>query len=142
MGVAAEPTQTMSSQGIRNTYIVIAAFLVALMGITFAVLNGAIAINAETLRDYAQKAFVIIFLVSFGLIFFLGKLTSTEKKGMGALFLVCVASTCFWLGFEQAGSSLSLFTRDFTDRSFMGLEIPIVWFQNANPFFIIIQHTA
>ncbi len=138
MGVAAEPTQALSKKGASYTYAIIGAFLVALAGITFATITEMISLNAEVLRDAAQKAFMLIFLLSFALIFFLGGLSKIEKKGMAALFLVCVASTCFWLGFEQAGSSLNLFTRDFTDRSFLGFEIPIVWFQNANPFFIIL----
>jgi len=138
MGIASEPTQTMTSKGINLTYIVIAVFLIALAGITIATLNQSLTLNAEILRDVAQKAFMLIFLIAFAYVFFLGNLSKVEKKGMAALFLVCVASTCFWLGFEQAGSSLNLFTRDFTDRSFLGLEIPIVWFQNANPFFIIL----
>jgi len=52
--------------------------------------------------------------------------------------LVCVASACFWSGFEQAGSSLNIFARDFTDRMIGSFEIPTTWFQNANPTFIIL----
>lgn len=137
-GVAAEPTQALSDKGSSYTKLGIAAFLIALAGIAAATISGSITLNAEQLRDFAQKAFMTIFFLSFAYIFFMGGLSKIEKKGMAALFLVCVASTCFWLGFEQAGSSLSLFTRDFTDRTMFGMEIPITWFQNANPFFIII----
>ncbi len=132
------PTQQLSPKGISYTYAVIAAFLVVLASVTFAMISGSLSFNAEEVRDYAQKAFMLIFFISFAYIFFMGDLSNVEKKGMAALFLVCIASTCFWLGFEQAGSSLSLFTRDFTDRSMFGIEIPITWFQNANPFFIIL----
>lgn len=45
---------------------------------------------------------------------------------------------CFWSGFEQAGSSLNLFGRDFTDRILGDFTIPTAWFQSANSFFIII----
>lgn len=67
---------------------------------------------------------------------------------MWALFLVCIASACFWSGFEQAGSSLNLFAQNYTDRalsagsiftSWFGLStIPTVWFQLSNSLFIII----
>ena len=57
---------------------------------------------------------------------------------MGALFLVCLASICFWAGFEQAGSSLNLFARDYTDRMLGSFEIPTGWFQSLNSLFIII----
>lgn len=136
-GAAEHPTQSLSAKGASFTYIGIVAFLIIIAGIAFATLTGNLTLNAEQLRDAAQKAFMLIFFLSFAYIFFLGKLSSIEKKGLGALFLVCVASTCFWLGFEQAGSSLSLFTRDFTEKTIFGFDIPITWFQNANPFFII-----
>ena len=136
-GVAAQPTQALSDKGRKNTVVCIFTFLIALAAIAGATISGSLTLNAENLRDYAQKAFMLIFFLSFAYIFFRGKLSKIEKKGMGALFLVCIASTCFWLGFEQAGSSLSLFTRDFTDRTLLGFDVPISWFQNANPFFII-----
>ncbi len=137
-GAGAQPTQALSAKGTNLTYTAIAAFLIILAAVTVATLNGSINLNAEQLRDHAQKAFMLIFFVSFAYVFFMGGLSNVEKKGMAALFLVCVASTCFWLGFEQAGSSLSLFTRDFTERTMFGFDIPVSWFQNANPFFIIL----
>ena len=54
------------------------------------------------------------------------------------MFLICVASTFFWAGFEQAGSSLNLFGRDYTDRFIGSFEIPPAWFQSANSFFIVL----
>ena len=47
-------------------------------------------------------------------------------------------SVLFWSGFEQAGSSLNLFTKYFTDRSFGDQDIPVSWFQSINPIFIIL----
>jgi len=84
------------------------------------------------------KLFIGIFVIYFAAIFFMGKLNALEKKGMLALLLVCVASACFWSGFEQAGSTLNLFARDYTDRMLGDFEIPTIWFQNANSLFIIL----
>jgi len=67
----------------------------------------------------------------------MGGLKPVEKRGMWAFMLICVASTMFWSGFEQAGSSLNLFGQDFTNRMIGGFEIPTTWLQNVNPFFII-----
>jgi len=55
-----------------------------------------------------------------------------------ALLLVCVASACFWSGFEQAGSTLNLFAQDYTDRMIGGFEIPTGWFGSANALFIVL----
>ena len=57
-----------------------------------------------------------------------------------------VILTCFvvffWAGFEQAGSSLTLYTNSFVDRSLFGWEIPTSWFQSVNPLFIILLAPA
>ncbi len=44
----------------------------------------------------------------------------------------------FWMGFEQAGSTLNLFARDNTDRMVGGWEMPFTWFQSINPILIIL----
>jgi POT family proton-dependent oligopeptide transporter len=45
----------------------------------------------------------------------------------------------FWSGFEQAGSSLTVFARDLTDRTVFGWVVPASYFQSINPIFIIIM---
>jgi len=82
-------------------------------------------------------AFTSIFFIYFFWVYFMGGLKPVEKRGMWAFMLICVASTMFWSGFEQAGSSLNLFGQDFTNRMIGGFEIPTTWLQNVNPFFII-----
>ncbi|NVK24791.1 MAG: peptide MFS transporter [Gammaproteobacteria bacterium] len=109
---------------------------------------GVIVIDPVELAKQVAVFFTAVFFLYFGFIYFKGDLTDAEKKRMWALFLVCVASACFWSGFEQAGSSLNLFAQNLTDRaladdSFLtarfGFDaIPTVWFQSANSLFIII----
>ncbi|WP_271299626.1 peptide MFS transporter [Sphingomonas sp. CV7422] len=53
-----------------------------------------------------------------------------------ALFLVAL-SPLFWALFEQAGSSLNLYTDQSVDRTVFGWEMPASWFQSVNSFFII-----
>ena len=65
-------------------------------------------------------------------------LSSNEQRALGAILIICIASILFWAGFEQAGSSLNLFTRDFTNRVISNFEIPTAWFQSINSMFIII----
>jgi len=100
-------------------------------------MTGAIVINPTIVAGYTAVVFTVIFFIYFGLVYFKGKLTDAEKQRMWALFLVCVASACFWSGFEQAGSSLNLFARDYTDRLIGTFEIPTTWFQSLNSLFII-----
>jgi POT family proton-dependent oligopeptide transporter len=80
----------------------------------------------------------VLFLGYFAAIFFLGNNSPNEKRQLGALFLVCIASIFFWTGFEQAGSSLNLFGQNYTDRIIGTFEIPPEWLQSANSMFIVI----
>ncbi len=137
-GAGAEPTAVMQPSGQRNSWGAVILFLVAVTIITAMSLSGVITIEPVSLAKQVAVAFTAIFVLYFCAIFFFGKLNKIEKKGMLALLLVCVASACFWSGFEQAGSTLNLFARDYTDRMIGSFEIPTAWFQSANAFFIIV----
>ncbi|MGG3739029.1 peptide MFS transporter [Aeribacillus pallidus] len=65
-------------------------------------------------------------------------LTKKEKQRTAVIFILAVFVVAFWAGFEQAGSSLTLYTAKFVDRDLFGYEIPISWFQSLNPLFIVI----
>ena len=67
-----------------------------------------------------------------------GGINVQEKKQVVIIFVLFIGAAIFWAGFEQAGSTLNLFARDFTDRNFMGFVLPPGWLQNFNPFFIVV----
>lgn len=136
-GAGAGPTVKMSSAAEKRSWMVIFAGLVGLAAVAFLMLSGALSINPVIFAQYVAIAITIVFLAYYAGVYFFGELDLTEKKGLRALFLVCIASIFFWCGFEQAGSSLNLFARDYTDRMMGTFEIPPAWFQSANSFFII-----
>ena len=66
-----------------------------------------------------------------------------ERRRVLALFLVFFFVTFFWMVFEQAGSSLTLFADRDTDRtqgaSLFGVaQLPASWFQSIQPLSIIV----
>ena len=66
-----------------------------------------------------------------------------ERKRVWALVIVSFFVVFFWLVFEQAGSSLTIFADRDTDRTasagFFGLSlIPASWFQSIQPLCIIL----
>jgi len=65
-------------------------------------------------------------------------LTKEEKDRISVIFVLLFFVTFFWAGFEQAGSSLTLFTDKFIDRTVLGFEIQTPWFQSVNPFLVLI----
>ncbi|MBD3904846.1 peptide MFS transporter [Chryseobacterium sp. Ch-15] len=60
-----------------------------------------------------------------------------EGQRITVIFILFLFAVFFWAGFEQAGSSLSLYTDKFINRNVFGFEIPTSWFQSVNPIFIV-----
>ena len=137
-GEGMEPPQPLTSPGRKNSQFAIIGFVAALAVLAVLILTGAVVINPVTLAQYTAITITAVFLAYYAGMYAFAELSINEKKSLGALFLVCVASTFFWAGFEQAGSSLNLFGRDYTDRIIGSFEIPPAWFQSANSFFIVI----
>ena len=66
------------------------------------------------------------------------KLTKDDWKRIGLIFVLFVFATIFWMGFEQAGSSLNLFAEHVTNRQVTTTwEFPSSWFQSVGPLFIV-----
>jgi POT family proton-dependent oligopeptide transporter len=53
-----------------------------------------------------------------------------------AIFLLYAPVSLFWATYEQQGNTITLWADQFTDRRFLGWEIPVTWFQAFNPFMI------
>lgn len=64
-------------------------------------------------------------------------LTRPEKFRLGVIFILFFFSALFWMGFEQAGSSLNLFASHMTRDEFLGFHYPSSWLQAINPVYII-----
>lgn len=64
-------------------------------------------------------------------------LTKDEKDRTWVIIILVMFCVFFWAGFEQAGSSMTLYTDKYIDRHIFGFEIPTAIFQSVNPFFIV-----
>ena len=137
-GHGANPTVKLSSHGMRRTQLALVTALALTTGLTYLIMSGSVVIDPVSLAQYVALLITVVFLGYYSAIYLFTNLTDPEKKSLGALFLVCIASTFFGAGFEQAGSSLNLFGRDYTDRFIGNFEIPTAWFQSANSFFIVL----
>ncbi|CAH2214612.1 peptide MFS transporter [Tepidibacter aestuarii] len=65
-------------------------------------------------------------------------LTKDEKKRVFAICALSFFVIIFWAAFEQAGSSLTMYTHDYINRNVGGFEVPTSWFQSINPFLCIV----
>lgn len=65
-------------------------------------------------------------------------LTRQEKNRTIVICILTAFVVVFWTGFEQAGSSLTIYTKEYVNRSVGGWEVPVTWFQSLNPLFIVL----
>jgi proton-dependent oligopeptide transporter, POT family len=65
------------------------------------------------------------------------KLSPDAWKRLGAIAVLIIFSTVFWMSFEQAGSSLNLFADQLTRDTVAGFSFPSSWFQSVEPIFVV-----
>jgi POT family proton-dependent oligopeptide transporter len=61
-----------------------------------------------------------------------------ERQRITVIFILTFFVIFFWAGFEQAGSSMTLYTDKFINRTVFGWEIPTTFFQSVNPILIVL----
>ena len=77
-------------------------------------------------------------LVGYVLYVAVRKLPRDDRDRIFAAMFLIVGSILFWALFEQAGSSLNLFTDRHVDRNMLGFDVPAATFQSINPLYIIL----
>jgi len=137
-GVGEAPIAPLSASGEKKAWVGVWTFLAVVAALFVAAITGTITLDPRPIAEASAVIFTLLFVAYFSKVFFFGQLDGDEKRKMLALLLVCIGSACFWAGFEQAGSSLNLFANEIVDRTVGDFTIPTAWFQNANPFFIIV----
>jgi POT family proton-dependent oligopeptide transporter len=67
-----------------------------------------------------------------------GRMERVDRERMFAILFLVSLNPLFWGLFEQAGSSLNLYTDRHVDRHFLGVEVPASVFQSINSIYIIL----
>lgn len=117
---------------------VIVAGLIGLILISAAVYVGVFHLDIPAIAHNFLYFIFGLALAYFAYVLIWGGLDRQEKKRVAAIFILFLAAAIFWSGFEQAGSSLSIFAEQYTDRMVDGFLVPATWFQSVNPWFIIL----
>ena len=71
-------------------------------------------------------------------IWFVADQPKEERGPVTSIFLFMLFNAVFWIAFEQAGSSVNLFTDRYTDRQIGSFVVPTTWFQSVNAAFVIL----
>jgi len=65
-------------------------------------------------------------------------LTELERARMRVYLWLFLSAAVFWMIFDQAATTLTIFAATSTDLRVFGWEMPSSWTQNINPIFIIL----
>ena len=122
----------------RRFYGIFGAVVLALVAFGLLVRNGTIPLALPDIGWYLTWTILVIVGLYFVYVVFLGGHTREEVRKVLVIFWLVVLAALFWSGFEQAGSSLNLFARDYTDRTLGSLEYAAGLLQSVNAFFIIV----
>jgi POT family proton-dependent oligopeptide transporter len=105
-------------------------FLLSLLGI--------FSPTTTQIKTAVSIIFVLLPAAFFASVFRGGDLDRAEKKRFAVIGLFFLMSAIFWGGFEQAGTTFTLFARDMTNRMVAGWEVPTSYFQSLNAMFILL----
>ena len=107
-----------------------------LVGLGIIVISMILVMNAELVGGILGPVGIVMFVWLVGYAF--TKLEGDERSRMLAAVYFVLAQIPFWALFEQAGSSLNLFTARLVDREILGWSVPGPVFQSLNAGFIFI----
>jgi proton-dependent oligopeptide transporter, POT family len=121
----------------KNIKISLIIFVLVLVSVLILSFTEVIVFNPIIVAGISGVVIFITATLFFLYVLIFEKLTSEEKKKIIVIGILFIFSALFWSGFEQAGSSLNLFAKRYSDRMLFGWEIPASWFQSVNSIFII-----
>ena len=107
-----------------------------LVGVGIIALSMFLVMNEELVGNILAPIGILMFLGFIG--YAIISLQGDERSRMFAALYFILAQIPFWALFEQAGSSLNLFTARLVDREILGWSVPGPVFQSLNAGFIFI----
>ena len=132
---------------VRNLSLGIGGVLALIAAVAIPALLGLVVITPEIISNGFGVVLAVTVIVFFGWLFFGGNWTRGERRRLYTIGVLFLGAAMFWSAFEQAGSTLSLFAEERTDRgtaefvvnllSLDGGVFPASWFQSLNPLYII-----
>jgi POT family proton-dependent oligopeptide transporter len=136
LGIAGSPPEVTVSQKKNKLILLIATVVIALvvtLMVTGIIVPDPIAIAGASAYVIAgSAALYFVFLL------FFTKLEQSERNGVIAISVFFLASVIFYMGYEQAGSSLNLFALRYTDMTIGDFEMPASWLQSVPAVSVLI----
>jgi POT family proton-dependent oligopeptide transporter len=84
----------------------------------------------------------VYLIAPIGLALGFGFRRNLDSRRIAAVFVFFVAAMVFWTVFEQAGTTIALFSDRLTRTEVLGWAFPSAWFQSLNALFVILLAPA
>ena len=110
----------------------------ALAGVVLVLWSGWLHFSPLAALSFSTQAVLVLAIAYFLYLLFGAGLDAVERRRVGVVMVLFVASALFWAGYEQAGSSFNLFAERDTARTLLGFTVPASWFQALNPIYIVV----
>lgn len=126
-------------QNVRREWMLFLSVLAILVLGVVLCWTGVIGFDPIAVARVSSIFIVAVAVAFFAWAFLLAGLTTPEKKQMLVIVILFIAAVLFFAGFEQAGSSFSLFAERFTLREIAGVKLAAGMFQSLNPLIVIVM---
>jgi POT family proton-dependent oligopeptide transporter len=138
LGIAgATANRNDGGAGVKRDWFRLTVVTALLAALLLACITGVLRVDPAPLARSAAYVLVGMAVLYFAYLFTGAGLNHVERGRMIVVLVMFVACALFWSGFEQAGSSMNLFTQRYVDRTLAGFEIPAGWMQSVPPLFVI-----
>ena len=122
--------QAAREKNIKRALMILGFLLVVLVTL---LLTQVISINPVSMAKGSAYVIIAIVVLYFGNLLFFEKLEKDERSKVKVIGVFFLASAMFYAGYEQQGSSLTLFADRYTNRflNAFDFEFPSGWFQTV-----------
>ncbi|MEK6781509.1 MAG: peptide MFS transporter [Bacteroidota bacterium] len=127
--------QAKKEKNFKTGLMIFGLMLTAFLSLLF---TRTITINPITIAKISTYAISGSVILYFGYILLFEQLDKDEKNKIKVIGMFFLASAMFYTGYEQQGSSLTLFADRYTNRFIGSFEFPAGWFQTVPAGAVII----
>jgi proton-dependent oligopeptide transporter, POT family len=121
-----------------RSWLPVFCFLLAVVLIAALAITGTVTINPQAVATAASWLIGLLAAACFVYLVFFAGLSGKERNRVYVMIALFVASTMYYAGQEQTGTSLTLFAERYTDRNLFGWQVPAGIFQGVSSVFIIL----
>jgi proton-dependent oligopeptide transporter, POT family len=121
-----------------RSWLPVIGFSLAVVVLAALAVSGKMTIDPKVVAAASSWLIALLAAAYFIYLIFFAGLSGTERNRVYVMLALFIASTVYYAGVEQTGTSLTLFAERYTDRNIFGWEMPAGILQGVSSIFIIV----